>query len=558
MINRIVLLFIFLVLIVPSIIPLFNDGFFVVHDNTQVERVFQMSKSLSDGNFPVRWVDDLGYGYGYPIFNFYAPLPYYVGGFTNLILNDSLVSTKIIFAVGTILSFFTMYLLASRITNRIGGIVAGVVYLYFPYHAVNIYVRGAVGEFFAYAFLPLVFWSIYYIYEKAKNRKRKQLIVIESIPLALTAALVIISHNLTAFMMMMFIIPYSLLLLLKLNRKKEFLLSIIIFFSTAFLVSSFYTMPAVLEAQYTNVESQVGGGADYPDHFVCLEQLWHSNWGFGGSIPGCVDGLSFSLGKINVILLISAIIYFAYLVLKKGKAENEPTFYLLLGMSLFMMISASKFIWDSLPFMEYIQYPWRFLNFSGLFISLIFATSIVNIKNKRIMMIVALIVIVSQLYFHARLFQPQEFNNLDTSYYENTEHIRFVTSKISDEYMPAGFNKPRDPEELPEDIIETSKLLSVSLINYKTGYLEFMKVGGEGVVQINKAYFPSWTAYSENGQLEIIENNRGMAIYLPEGNHSVVMSFDPTINQRIGNVMSLIGLVLIIAVIIVKKKKLYE
>ena len=64
-----------------SISHLLLPGFFPIHDNTQVQRVFEMSKSLRDGMFPVRWVSDMGYGFGYPIFNFYAPLAYYFGAF---------------------------------------------------------------------------------------------------------------------------------------------------------------------------------------------------------------------------------------------------------------------------------------------------------------------------------------------------------------------------------------------------------------------------------------------------------------------------------------------
>lgn len=159
-------------IIFTTLLPLFNDGFFAIHDNTQVERVFQMTKSLSDGQFPVRWVDDLGYGYGYPIFNFYAPFPYYLAGFINLVLSNSLLATKIMFLLGILFSFFSMYLFASRLTNYYGGMVAGIIYLYFPYHAINIYVRGAVGEFFAYAFMPLVFWGIYNLYEKLSVKKK--------------------------------------------------------------------------------------------------------------------------------------------------------------------------------------------------------------------------------------------------------------------------------------------------------------------------------------------------------------------------------------------------
>ena len=68
-----------------AIKPLFISGFFPMHDDTQVARVFEMGKMLKEGTFPVRWVPDLGYGYGYPLFNFYAPLAYYVGGFFMLL-----------------------------------------------------------------------------------------------------------------------------------------------------------------------------------------------------------------------------------------------------------------------------------------------------------------------------------------------------------------------------------------------------------------------------------------------------------------------------------------
>src|SRR3990167_1872112 len=83
--------------------PLFVNGFFPMHDDTQVARVFEMGKALRDGMFPVRWVPDLGYGYGYPIFNFYAPLSYYFGGFLTLLGFDALLATKIMMAVGILL-----------------------------------------------------------------------------------------------------------------------------------------------------------------------------------------------------------------------------------------------------------------------------------------------------------------------------------------------------------------------------------------------------------------------------------------------------------------------
>jgi uncharacterized membrane protein len=77
LLKRFLPLIIIIVLSFFAIKPLFHPGFFPIHDDTQVARVFEMTKSLQAGMFPVRWVSDLGYGLGYPIFNFYAPLSYY-------------------------------------------------------------------------------------------------------------------------------------------------------------------------------------------------------------------------------------------------------------------------------------------------------------------------------------------------------------------------------------------------------------------------------------------------------------------------------------------------
>ena len=155
--KKIIPIIFLLILSFWSIKPLFNQGFFPVHDNVQVERVYEMGRALREGQFPVRWVGDLGYGFGYPIFNFYAPLPYYVGGFFNFLGLDAIVATKLMFGIGILLAVISMYILASSFWGRLGGMLSAVLYLYSPYHALDIYVRGAVDEFWAMAFLPFVF-----------------------------------------------------------------------------------------------------------------------------------------------------------------------------------------------------------------------------------------------------------------------------------------------------------------------------------------------------------------------------------------------------------------
>ena len=101
--------------------PLLGSGFFPMHDDTQGARVVEMGRALRFGQFPVRWVSNLGYGYGYPIYNFYGPLPYYVGGFFYAAGVDGLIATKIMMWIGIILLGFTLYFSVTSVWGAASG-----------------------------------------------------------------------------------------------------------------------------------------------------------------------------------------------------------------------------------------------------------------------------------------------------------------------------------------------------------------------------------------------------------------------------------------------------
>jgi uncharacterized membrane protein len=216
--------------------PLLQTGFFPIHDDTQVTRVFEMKNALADGMFPVRWSSELGYGYGYPIFNYYAPLSYYIGGVVNLLGVNSLDATKIMMIIGILLSGLFMYLLAKELFGKYGGILSAILYLFAPYHALDIYVRGDVAEFFGYAFIPLLFYGLYKIYLTNKFSF--------SFVAALGFAGIILSHNLTALMVFPFALVFAAFLIIK---NKSILFPTIFAFLLGFCLSAFYFIPTLLE-----------------------------------------------------------------------------------------------------------------------------------------------------------------------------------------------------------------------------------------------------------------------------------------------------------------------
>lgn len=550
-------LFFVLVLSVVAVLPFFNYGFFLMHDDTQVGRVYEMGKALSDGQFPVRWVGDLGYGYGYPIFNFYSPLPYYIGGFLTLIGINALLATKIVFLLAIVGAGISMYFLVNKFFGKLSGIVAAVIYVYFPYHAVNIYVRGAMSELFAYIFLPLVFLALVNIHYGKPEKTNTFQANLPSILLgAFAIAAVILSHNLSAFMMFLFLLIFvAASLVFSKERSKRFIFYLVILI-LGFLLSAFYSLPAVLESRFTNVSSQIGGGANYFDHFVCIDQLWDSPWGFGGSAKGCTDGMSFRIGKLNIILAVLSLVF----ILIWFKKIKERSFFVLLAiglfiLSLFMILEYSLPIWKTIPFSQFLQYPWRFLGPAGLFISILIGVLVFilgKILKTPFVILSCISIIFVTIFLNAKLFIPQQIVSQDVSFYTNIDNLTFKTSKISDEYMPKNFIKPLSQKDIKKESVETISVKG-TIQNIQTTITQIgfnIIVNQPGTVRINRAYFPGWKVYIDGVENEYIVKDDGIYIEVLQGSHTVEVKFVQTAIEKFSDLLSFIGLILVFLVII--------
>jgi hypothetical protein len=433
-----------------AVAPILKTGFFPMHDDTQVARVFEMAKALKDGQFPVRYVSDLGYGFGYPIFNFYSPLPYYFGAVFIILGLDSLLATKIMFIFGIVMAGVFMYLLSREFWGEMGGAIGGLFLVYAPYHAVQIYVRGAVGEFWALTFIPLFFLGVYKIYKILNSKYHKD--VYRWVLLgALGYAGVILSHNISAMILTLFLIPIV-TLFSYLTVKKGNLFAICYLLFAIFLglsLSAFFWLPAILEAKFVNVESLIEGTNDFHLHFLCLGQLWDSSWGYGGSNSGCLaDGLSFKIGKIYILLTLVALIL-SGLWWTKDKLRSRLVLFAIcyLLFTIFLTLEVSQPIWEAFPPLAFAQYPWRLLTFIILSASFLSGAVFSFIKNNLFKIFAFVFLLFILLFYNVKYFQPQTYLNVSENYYINDEALKWRTSKVSDEYLPRDFPRPANYQE---------------------------------------------------------------------------------------------------------------
>jgi len=548
-----------LIFSVFTILPFLRSGFFPIHDDTQVARVYEMAKGLSDTMLPVRWSTDLGYGFGYPIFNFYDPLPYYIGGIIEIVGFNALLATKIMMALGVISAGVSMYFLAKEFWSKSGGILSALFYMYAPYHALDIYVRGDVAEFWAYAFVPLVFLGLW----KICKEERWRYVILS----AISFAFIVISHNLTALMVSPFLVLFVLYLTLKARNRRviSYLLSA---FIIAVLLSAFYWLPAILEMQYTNVSSLIGGGSNFRDHFVCLSQLWTSPWGYGGSTKGCVDGLSFMIGKYH-ILLASFLSVFALLALFLRRYFNsfsrEKLIILVLAflgflISIFFTLQISQPVWELLRPMAFLQYPWRFLLlivFFASFISGALFWVMENLVKKKIVTISLLILLSGFLVLVSmKFFVPEKYLQVDSQYYTNAYALQWRTSKISDEYLPKDFKRPQTQNGLANFANLNSNNNKLVSVNKKTQSINLtINAAKTGNITVPLAYFPAWHAYVDNSEIPLYNNSKGTEINFPKGQHDLKLVFKQTQVELLADLISLAGVLALFAGIIQLNKK---
>jgi glycosyltransferase involved in cell wall biosynthesis len=242
-----IFLIVFFLAIISLIIvaPLVKSGLPPTHDGEyHIVRAYQFDKTLRDGNFYPRWLPDLNYGYGTPLLNYYYPLPYYAMSFVHFFGVSFIDAFKVSLFIATILGAIFFFLWARIFWGNSGGFIASIFYTFAPYHIVELYVRGVIGEVWALAFFPAFLWAI----TKGIKEKNDLFFPVASIFLAL----IIFSHNILAIMFFPFSLSYIFLLLF-INKSKPYVIRYAIYtIIVGVLLAAIFWLPALMERKYVS------------------------------------------------------------------------------------------------------------------------------------------------------------------------------------------------------------------------------------------------------------------------------------------------------------------
>ncbi len=518
--------------------PVFIKGYFPHHDDLQVMRIFEMRKCLADLQIPCRWVPDMGFGFGYPLFNFYGVFAYYIGALISFIVGY-IGAAKALFFIPLVLGGVSMYFLAKELFGKIPGFVGAILYLFAPYRALDTYVRGAIAESFAMAIIPLV---LYFILKLIKEGKDKYYLAG-----SLSLAAFLLSHNI---MTLLFgpVVFLTTLYFLKDNNWHNYKKTIWVFI-TGIGLAAFFIFPAYLEKNLVQSDSLTRAELDFRSQFVKVGQLFFDrSWNYKGATPQSKETISYQIGWPYWWIVI---IVFLTLVVSKKKNKTLPAGLLLIFIiSTFMTHNKSSAIWEFFKILKYVQFPWRFLSL------IIFSTSLMgayfsSLFKQQKLIVISSILLILTVFFNWHYFRPSSFDTNITDETKLTgENFQIQQKGSLLDYLPTTALEPKEPanyNEPPGIIIKSNsfKLYSV----------------GENTIEIPVFDFPNWTIYVDGDEFPHNHNNilGKIQINVPVGSHEITGKFKNTPVREISNVFSLLSLIgMFFLIIYGKNSKLYS
>lgn len=552
-----------------------------MHDDISVMRLMGMRECVDDLQIPCRWVKDMGFGYGYPQFNFYGPLPYYVGVIFNFLGFNLMDSVKIVFGLGLILGNLAMFYLGVNLFGNWGGLLSAVAYAYNPYRASDLYSRGAMGETWAFVFMPLILLAINKLVEKMNGSPIKSEMTKAIAFLALSVAGLMVTHNVSVLMFAGVAGVWAVVGLithfkgsLHSANASVGMTALIKAGVLAVGISAFFFFSVVFESKLVHTETLLMGYFNYLAHFVSLKQLFLTSfWGYGSSEIGATDDLSFFYGPIQMLMMVAAVGLAGRKIIQKYKQcshlggvksslslcftpprsevpyKDSPCMVVIYSFGVFIVATflthvKSSFIWNVLPFLAYLQFPWRFLVIGNLMMCISAGYLVMNleVKFQRILTIglIVLLALFNLGYFRANIW----YQITDLEKFSGESWRKQQTVSIFD-YLPKSAKMP--PAKAAPNLPTTTK--QVDFLDFKRGsnWQSFKTLSNEeSVVTLNLFDYPNWEVKVDGKKVSYERSiDLGLVTFkLPSGEHKVEVKLTESLVRKTGNLLTVISLII--------------
>ena len=542
-----------------------------------LQRLHQLTAALLDGHFPVRWMPDANYGYGYPFYNYYAPLSIYIAAFFRLVGFTFVRAVQLAQLTGFLVAGWAMFALGRRwLGSPQAGLLASAAYTLAPFHLVNVYVRGdSLAEFWAMAFYPVALLaadSLYrHAYTVASPLTRRRWLG-AAVALGLAFAALILSHNISALIFSPFLLFYLGLGLLPGNERHSwpasirYLAAVSAGLALGAALTSWFWLPALGEQKLAQLGPVTEGYFHYSAHFrepdiggpaaeLPASPLVQNSFFFDYDVS---DGRPFSMGLVQAGLALVGLLW----LLWRLRENWRP--YLFISLTLLaatvMITPWSRPLWDQLPYLSFTQFPWRFLSVQALAVAL--AIGLLASASRRIWLSVGLIILL--------LFSS--LGELATDHLYLTDEDVTAVSLAEYEWFTGNIGSTVSAEYLPPTVSPRPHSSSW-LVHGQRDYAQFLHGQGEAtllsrrtirqtwriavasstaVVSLPTLAWPGWGAEldSQAWPLTPAPGSGLVTVELPSGTHDLTLALRRTPLRLTAELISLAALLLTLSLLI--------
>jgi len=546
-------------IVILSSLPLFSDSLFFVKDQDlkfHLTRIWWIADALKNGQFPVRMDTGVLNGAGYAGSLFYGELLLYIPG----ILYNMMVPLQDCYIIYAVMINFATCVISYYSFKKIGrdhkiGLAAAVIYTLSPYRLGNLYVRAAVGEYTAMAFLPLVILGFYQVYDREDTHKFS---VREYLPIIVGLTGLIQSHMLTCEMTGLFIMMLCVILFKKTFMPQRFMALAKAAVLTV-LVNIWFLLP-FLESMHMHVGiTEKGGVSEIQKFGTYLAQI------FTGFYPGIGATSSGMQGDMPLAVGFSLTIVFGLYVyccsrrqewrLSEDKMYRQSMVCFFLSI-IALLLSSVYFPWDSLVYINEefahmmctIQFPWRYVAIITVLLVLLTVFTLDILKKHRGEEFTR--IVITTLFLGALLsesFFEYQFTNsaLEKKFYTIEEIGN--GNVMGEEYLPSG---TETYEVSIREVKKSSEEIQIQKWNTEKGIHTLQianESGEEGRIVLPVINYDHYEARDlESKDKLVIENssNNTIQIVLPKGYEGTIrVAFREPVYWRIYELISLITII---------------
>ncbi len=542
-----------------------------------VYRVAEMDRSWASNIFFPRWAEGLYYGYGAPLWHFYASLTYYSTSALVRLLNSTPIDAlRTLVAVCYLGMGIGMYAFMRQQLGRLAGVLSAVAYVYSPYILFTLpYARGAYPELLALALLPLVMWRF-----GALVRAPHGMNIAWA---AGSTFLLVIAHNLMAIVLVVVLGAWLVwnTTATKLGERASIqpyaygIVALVIGVGLA----GYFWIPVLMEGGSVSLSNLIHVAAlDYHNFFVPLDELLRP---MPVNDVGAINGLRLvmRLGVpqwLAALLGALSVIGGVWLAWRRGRRDHpifrQGVFFALVGaFFLYMVTPASAWLWESIPQLPYMQFPWRFLGVVAFAFAVLAGFNAVWLLRlpPRLLGVgaFAFVAILGAAGVPAFTVPEWRHRAVDTSIaaYHAAEIAGFPRgTTVTDEYrpqqvftMPSATAKlianyargaPIDKANLPDDV-------QARLIEQNPIWLEWEVNAPQAfTMEVLNFYWDGWAAYVDNQRVPLTPAYpHGFITFpVPAGTHNVKVYLGTTLPRLFGNSVSMVMLLLLLGVVTLK------